>query len=144
MAPTVKELAKLPGAEATVLQPDPSFPAATTTRMPAARVASTASLSSAIAAGLHPSPAVHVHELPIASGALAGSGFSPFMSVGAMNHWKHSMYAAGEPKPWSMLRQPIQRACGATPIWLPSPSSPTMVPIVCVPCWSSSQGAGLS
>ena len=29
----------------------------------------------------------------------------------------------------------IQRACGATPIWLApgSPSSPTIVPIVCVP-----------
>ena len=43
------------------------------------------------------------------------------------------MYEAGVPQPLSMQRQPIQRACGAMPIWLPAPSSPTIVPIVWVP-----------
>ena len=39
----------------------------------------------------------------------------------------------GRPLPLSMLRQAIQRAPGATPIWLPAPSSPTMVPVTWVP-----------
>jgi hypothetical protein len=39
-----------------------------------------------------------------------------------------------------MLRQPIHFAPGATPIWLPAPSSPTTVPVVCVPCALSSHG----
>ena len=30
----------------------------------------------------------------------------------------HSMYLAGVPSPWSMLRQPIHFAPGAIPIWL--------------------------
>ena len=30
----------------------------------------------------------------------------------------HSMYLAGVPLPWSMLRQPIHFAPGAIPIWL--------------------------
>jgi len=34
-----------------------------------------------------------------------------------------------------MLRQPIHFAPGAMPIWLLPPSSPTIVPMVCVP-WS--------
>jgi hypothetical protein len=56
----------------------------------------------------------------------------------------HSMYLAGVPLPWSMLRQPIHFAPGAIPIWLPMPSSPIAVPIVCVPCPLSSQGKGES
>ncbi len=58
-----------------------------------------------------------------------------------MNHSKHSLYVAGVPAPWSMLRQPIHFAPGATPIWFAPPSSPTIVPIVCVPWAESSQGA---
>ena len=42
---------------------------------------------------------------------------------------KHSAYVEGMPQPRSMFRQPIQRAPGARPIWLPAPSSPTIVPI---------------
>ena len=42
----------------------------------------------------------------------------------------HSMYLAGVPLPWSMLRQPIHFAPGAIPIWLPAPSSPIAVPVV--------------
>jgi hypothetical protein len=40
-----------------------------------------------------------------------------------------------------MFRQPIHFAPGATPIWLPAPSSPTVVPAVWVPWPWSSQGA---
>ena len=43
-----------------------------------------------------------------------------------------------------MLRHPIHLAEGATPILLLPPSSPTMVPIVCVPWPKSSQGAWAS
>ena len=45
----------------------------------------------------------------------------------------HSIYLAGVPKPWSMLRQPIHFAPGAIPIWLVPPSSPMAVPMVWVP-----------
>ena len=41
-----------------------------------------------------------------------------------------------------MFRQPIHFAPGAIPIWLPEPSSPTIVPIVWVPWLVSSHGAG--
>ena len=67
------------------------------------------------------------------SGALVGSGSVPLIRVGARNHCMHSIYRAGVPKFASMLRQPIHFAPGAIPIWLPWPSSPTMVPVVCVP-----------
>jgi hypothetical protein len=67
------------------------------------------------------------------SGALVGSGSLPLIRVGARNHCMHSIYRAGVPKFASMLRQPIHFAPGAIPIWLPWPSSPTMVPVVCVP-----------
>ena len=67
------------------------------------------------------------------SGALVGSGSVPLIRVGARNHCMHSMYVAGVPLPASMLRQPIHFAPGAIPIWLPAPSSPTIVPVVCVP-----------
>ena len=40
-----------------------------------------------------------------------------------------------------MFRQPIHFAPGATPIWLPAPSSPTAVPVVWVPWPLSSQGS---
>src|SRR4030095_13715651 len=43
-----------------------------------------------------------------------------------------------------MLRQPIHFAPGATPILLEPPSSPTIVPIVCVPWSVSSHGNGES
>ena len=45
------------------------------------------------------------------------------------------------PLPWSMFRQPIHFAPGATPTWLPAPSSPDVVPVVCVPWEWSSHGA---
>ena len=52
--------------------------------------------------------------------------------------------SAGRALSW--LWQAIHFAPGATPIWLPAPSSPIAVPIVCVPCESavsSSHGAGV-
>jgi hypothetical protein len=33
-----------------------------------------------------------------------------------MKNWKHSVYVAGVPLPWSMFRQAIHFAPGATPI----------------------------
>ena len=44
------------------------------------------------------------------------------------------------PTPWSMLRQPIHFAPGATPIWFPEPSSPIEVPVVWLP-WPLSSHA---
>ena len=43
-----------------------------------------------------------------------------------------------------MFRQPMKRAPGAMPIWLPAPSSPTARLAVAVPWLSSSQGASVS
>ena len=74
----------------------------------------------------------------ITCGRIVGFGFGLLRSVGAMKNWKHSVYVSGLPFPWSMLRQPIHFAPGATPIWCSAPSSPTAVPVVCVPWpWSS-------
>ena len=58
----------------------------------------------------------------------------------AVNDGVAREYLEGLPQPRSMLRQAIQLAAGATPIWLPKPSSPVMVPMVCVPWLLSSQG----
>jgi len=67
------------------------------------------------------------------SGALVGSGSEPLIRVGARNHCMHSIYLAGVPLFASMFRQPIHFAPGAMPIWLPWPSSPIIVPVVCEP-----------
>src|SRR5207342_1553746 len=67
----------------------------------------------------------------ITCGRFVGSAFWPARSVGAMNHWKHSVYVSGLPTFSSMLWHPIHFAPGATPIWLPAPSSPTARPVVC-------------
>ena len=61
-------------------------------------------------------------------GRWSGSAFCPLRSVGARKNWKHSVYVAGVPLPWSMFRQPIHLAPGATPIWFAPPSSPTVGP----------------
>ena len=69
---------------------------------------------------------------------MLASGFSPLRSVGSSIHSPDSMRAV------SLGQQPlaaIHRAPGATPIWLPAPSSPTIVPIVCVPWPLPSHGA---
>src|SRR5450432_2005807 len=108
--------------------------------MPAARVFSTTVCSTA--GSVQPSLAGQPQELLMTLGDLDGSGFRFARFVGAMNHSKNSVYVAGVPAPWSMLRQPIHFAEGATPILLAPPSSPTIVPIVWVPWPKSSQGTG--
>src|SRR5262245_66151417 len=113
-------------------------------KIPAARTLSTAAWR---LSGEHPSSGGHEYELPITFGRLDGSGLAPFRSVGARKNCRHSMYVLGRPTPSSMFRHAIHRARGATPIWLPLPSSPSAALIGCVPCempptLSSSQGAG--
>jgi hypothetical protein len=67
-------------------------------------------------------------------GARSGRGSLPSWRVGARNHSQHSRYldARHTPAAESAL-QAIHWAPGAMPTWLPAPSSPTMVPVVCVP-----------
>ena len=108
-------------------QAEPELPAATTIIMPAAAWASTAACN---VLAEQPSEAGQPQELIVISGALVGSGSLPLIRVGARNHCMHSMYLAGVPLPWSMLRQPIHFAPGAIPIWLVPPSSPIAVPMV--------------
>jgi hypothetical protein len=72
------------------------LPAETTTTMPAARVLLTTVRS---VAAPHPSLGGQTQELLITWGARVGSGLSPFLSVGATNHWKHSAYLIGVPSP---------------------------------------------
>ena len=68
----------------TVLHALPLFPADPTTRIPAARTFWTAARSTL--GSVQPSLDVQPQELLITAGARAGSGFSLFRSVGAMNH----------------------------------------------------------
>ena len=91
--------------------------------------------------GAHSSLAGQPQLLFITWGRFVGSGFWPARLVGAMNHSKHSVYVSGLPTPSSMLWQPIHFAPGATPIWLPAPSSPVAMPVVCDPWLVSSHGA---
>src|SRR5207244_6509976 len=69
-------------------------------------------------------------------------GLLPFRSVVAMTHWPDAISASTVQEDDSQPLAAIHFACGATPIWFApgSPSSPTMVPIVCVPCASVSHG----
>ena len=117
--------------------PRPALPAATDMKTPAARM-----LSIAVCRlpAEQPSSGGHEYELPTTFGRLLGSGLAPFSSVGARKNWRHSMYVLGRPVPLSMLRQAIHFAPGASPIWLPAPSSPTAVPMTWVPWPKSSHG----
>jgi hypothetical protein len=81
--------------------------------MPAACVLFTI-VSSVLAA--QPSLGGQPQLLFITWGRRAGFGFWPARFVGATKNWKHSVYVAGVPLPWSMFRQPIHFAPGATPI----------------------------
>src|SRR5690606_576732 len=113
----------------------PALPAAQAPKMPAA---SQASISSDMKSSIRPG-CTWPHELLTMCGRCAGSGSEPSVRVGARIHCPEASRSASE-----QLAQPlaaIQSASGATPIWLPSPSSPTMVPMTCVPCASTSQGA---
>src|SRR6476661_8800022 len=69
------------------------------------------------------------------SGRRFGRGFWPLRSVGATMNWPDDRSACVEQLFVSQPLAAIHVACGATPIWFVpgSPSSPTIVPIVCVP-----------
>ena len=75
------------------------------------------------------------------SGARSGRGLAPVRSVGASIHCAGGSSAASEQVFVSQPLAAIHFAPGATPIWLPAPSSPTMVPIVWVPWSLLSHGA---
>ena len=69
----------------TVLQAGPLLPAEWAVRMPAARTFSTTVRSTL--GSVQPSETGQLQELSMTSGARSERGFSPFRSVGAMNHW---------------------------------------------------------
>src|SRR5215471_20237051 len=112
VAPTSSEASYCSGTSME-LHAGPSLPAATTTRIPAARSVSMMLLR--VSAFVQPSLGGQSQELLMMSGAFDGSGFAPEIFVGARKNWKHSVYRAGVPVPSSMLRQPIHLAPGATP-----------------------------
>src|SRR5688572_16011415 len=86
VAPTLKLPSNIAAGVDTVPQLLPEFPAETTTTLPAAlRLLITRFISSQFE-GLHPSTIGHDHELLITCGALEGSGFLLFKSVGPRNH----------------------------------------------------------
>src|SRR4051812_29500059 len=109
------------------------FPLENDAKMPAATHAVTMSLYQG-------SCTVPPQELFTTSGARSGRGFAPFRSVGATIHCPA---ASSEDSLHELDSQPfalIHFAPGATPIRL-VPSSPTIVPMVCVPWSTLSQGA---
>src|SRR5882757_6685201 len=82
--------------------------------------------------------AVLPQELLMTFGRLLASGFCPARLVGSSIHWPELISAS------SLGQQPfaaIHLTPGATPIWLPAPSSPAIVPIVWVPWPLPSDGA---
>ena len=102
------------GGSCTVEQAEPALPAATTIIMPASAWASTAACN---VLAEQPSEGGQVQELIVTSGAFVGSPCrAPPTGFGARKNSMHSMYVAGVPLPWSMLRQPIHFAPGAMPI----------------------------
>ena len=96
--------------------------------MPAATQASTE-------AWYHGSPPPPPHELLTMCGRRSGRGFWPARSVGARIHWPEASRAASEQEFVSQPFAAIQRAprSDADLVRPGSPSSPTIVPIVCVP-----------
>src|SRR5215204_5859703 len=87
------------------------------------------------------SPPPPPQELLTMFGRRSGRGFARLRSVGARIHWPEASSAASEQLLVSQPLAAIHRAPGATPIWLPVPSSPSMVPIVCEPWLLLSHGA---
>src|ERR1700754_2271784 len=104
--------------------------------MPAATQARTMSV-------YHESPPPPPHELLTMSGRRSGRGFWPFRSVGARIHWPEASRAESLQVFISHPLAAIHLAPGATPISLPAPSSPTIVPIVWVPWLLLSHGAAV-
>src|SRR5262245_55079587 len=89
----------------------------------------------------HGSPPPPPHELLTMSGARSGRGSWPLRSVGARIHWADESSAKSLHVFVSQPLAEMNRAPGATPIWLAPPSLPTIVPIVCVPWPLLSHGA---
>src|SRR5262245_6914939 len=110
------------------------FPFEKTGKMPEATQALTMSLN----VGSTKSPP---HELLITCGRRSVRGFLPPKLVGASIHWPEASRADPEQEVSSQPLAAIHFAAGATPIWLPMPSSPTIVPIVWVPWPLLSHGA---
>src|SRR6185503_11933728 len=83
------------------------------------------------------------HELLTMFGRRSGRGLRPLRSVGARIHCPAASSDAVLHELCSQPLAAIHLACGATPIRLVPgvPSSPTMVPIVCVPWLLLSHGA---
>ncbi len=81
----------------------------------------------------HVSPPVPPQEL------LTTCGRSDVLPPGASTHWPDASRC--EVEQVSQPRAAIHVAPGATPMALPAPSSPIMVPMVCVPCPFVSHGA---
>ena len=78
------------------------------------------------------------------SGRLDGSGFSPLRSVGARMNWPDDRSEVSVQPKSSQPLAAIHWAPGATPVSGvkgPGPSPPTIVPIVCVPWATLSQGS---
>src|SRR5690554_5520009 len=124
----------LPGLPA-VPQAGPSLPLENCGKMPAATQASTVGRNHGSAVADPP------QELFTTCGRRSGSGFAPVRSVGARMNCPEDSSAACEQVRSSHPLAAIQVAPGATPIWLPLPSSPTMVPVTCVPWPLLSHGA---
>src|SRR6266511_4119894 len=74
------------------------------------------------------------------SGCRSGRGFAPLRSVGAITHWPAASSEVSEQLLTSQPLAAIHLAPGATPTWLPAPSSPTIVPMVWVPWLLLSHG----
>ena len=103
--------------------------------MPAARQASIVSLNQS-------RPPAPPQELFTMFGRCAGSAPVPSSRVGASIHWPERSSAASVQVLVSQPLAAIHRARGATPMWLSTPSTPTMVPMVWVPWSLLSHGAG--
>src|SRR6478609_11064314 len=125
-------MVRLPG-DPLVWHAGPLLPLEKLPKIPdAAQAASTSSMNGSLLGSSVP------QELLMMSGRLLTSGFSPSRSVGASIHSPDAISASSEgQQPLAV----IHFAPGATPIWLLPPSLPTMVPIVWVPCSSTSHGA---
>ncbi len=117
-----------------MLQPGPALPLENAGKIPDARQAFTV-------ARYQVSPPPPPQELLTMFGRRSGRGFAPARSVGARIHWPEASSAASEQLLLSQPFAAIHRAPGATPIWLPAPSSPSIVPMVWVPWLLLSHGA---
>ena len=120
-----------------MLQPGPLLPLENAGKMPAARQAATTSW-------YHGSKTVEPQELFTTSGARSGRGLAPVRSVGATIHCPEASRDSRLQELDSHPLAAIHLAPGATPILLSPPSSPTIVPMVCVPWPLLSHGAAVA